>query len=645
VVMRRNHLVTLALALAICLATPFGAFALNQFTGTQANKATFETLEETRVSGPVAVASLETNAGKTFKSHPVLDGYPQGTTYVYRSPNMYGGRASARLNTDILVFTDKSFAGKEAALAYLKDLGLTSIADQAIGAIVLVTPADPKAGFGAADQKNYYALQTAMLAQKASVRVGTAATYFSDAEYFGGFAYTYVIGIDGGATFLNNYVAGTFDFVSRIAGMLLINGKMDSIRDVAALVPAYLVNPSDSIAEKYKKANAADSYEKDGVLETYYNQARPLQRVSVAKDAKPDIARYIKDAYYGMFIRAMRVPVVKQGLFSASTPYQNYNFDEAPYSLCKRDAVIDDQTADGIRVVRHTEDRFKEIKTDEGEYLQTWFEYLPKEVVDGTAAKGTVPLILANHGSGDDPRVLVDELGLLDLAGRERLALVAPEHQYIGGEPRTIEMKALPALVEYMLKTYPALDASRVYAMGYSMGGGATLKATYGKPSLFAAAAPMSPVPGIGSPYAPADADLATAFKGVDIPMFFTTSGFDLPATFDQASQGITPAYQTIIKRFVGVNELKPIDTFDFATYPHNGFKADRTVVVKLNNEYQNTTWYLNNDKGVPMLALSFTEGLIHALYPEYGQIAWNFVKHYKRNLKTGAVEYDPNTR
>ena len=89
------------------------AFALN-YSGSQGNKATFETLEEARMSGPLAVATLESNNGKTFKSHPVLDGYPKGTTYVYRSANLYGGRAAARLNTDILVFSEKSFASKDA---------------------------------------------------------------------------------------------------------------------------------------------------------------------------------------------------------------------------------------------------------------------------------------------------------------------------------------------------------------------------------------------------------------------------------------------------------------------------------------------------------------------------------------------------
>ena len=54
-----------------------GAFALN-YSGSQKNQATFETLEEARVNGPVAVATLDGNNGRTFKSHPVLDGYPEG---------------------------------------------------------------------------------------------------------------------------------------------------------------------------------------------------------------------------------------------------------------------------------------------------------------------------------------------------------------------------------------------------------------------------------------------------------------------------------------------------------------------------------------------------------------------------------------
>ena len=103
------------LVTAIVVCAPAG-FAKN-FTGSQGNKATFETLEETRVSSPVAIGSLDGNKGRNFKSHPVLDGYPKGTTFVYRSPNMYGGRAAARMNTNLIVYVEQHFDTKDAALA------------------------------------------------------------------------------------------------------------------------------------------------------------------------------------------------------------------------------------------------------------------------------------------------------------------------------------------------------------------------------------------------------------------------------------------------------------------------------------------------------------------------------------------------
>ena len=636
-----KSLITLALAFAAA-AIPFVAFSLD-YSGRQKNPATFETLGEARVNGPAAVALLEGNGGRTFKSHPVLDGYPEGTTYIYRSPNLYGGRAAARLNADILVFAEKAFASKDAALQYLKDLGLIEIIHEAIGSVILVTPADGKA-FGAGDQKNYYALQTAIFAQKAGERPAAGGgrgpgmfgggVGYSDAEYFGGFGYTYAIGIDGGATFLNNYIAGTLDYVSRIAGMLLINGKMDTGRDVAGLVPVYLVNAPDAVAELYKKANNTDAYEASGNVEAYFDQSLPLKRVVLARDPNPDAAAYIKDAYYNLFIRAMRVPVGRPGLHSASTPYQGYSMDQAPLSLCERNAVINGVTRDGIHVIGRSEGRFSAIKASNGEYLQTWFEYLPGEVLENTAPAGTVPLILANHGGGDDPRQFVEEIGLLPLAGSERFAIVAPEHQSVAG----LLADALPELVKYMLGKYPALDPSRVYVTGYSMGGAATLRAVNGNPSIFAAAVPMAAAPYTGTP------EQTAQFQKAHLPVMFTTSSFDLGGAFDQAGGHIAAGYQTQLNLFLGYNGMKRIDAYDFKAYPVNGFRADRMVRVRLNGEYDSYLWYLNDAGGVPMVALSYTMNLQHALYPEYGKIAWEFFRHYSRDRKTGAIKYNPHT-
>jgi predicted peptidase len=473
-----------------------------------------------------------------------------------------------------------------------------------------------------------------MFAQKAT---GTQAdgsnVSYADPEYFGGYGYIYFIGVDGGATFFNNHIATTFDFVSRIAGALLVGGGVDEIRRVATFVPVYLVNAGEEVVEKYKAADRVDAMKGSGAIVTHYNQAQPLQQVVLANARTVDLAAAIGAAYHDLFLKAMRVPVVLQAMHSAGTPYSGYNFDEAPYSLCARNAPIKHVTKDGIHLISHQgEDRFAGIKSPSGEYLDTWYEYLPEEVLDKTAAKASVPLILGNHGGGDDPRQFVDELGLLALAGKERVAVVAADHQNL---PNDVRGPALAALVKYMLATYPELDPARVYAIGYSMGGGATYTVGYYDPGLFAAIAPIA-----GTNVEPSAAEVAK-FSNRQLPIYLSTSSYDVRRLLAACGR-INDNLANQVKRWSGFNGVAPLQ-FDFGAYKLSGFKGDSWNVETLNNEYVSNTWYLNNDKSIPMVALNYVKDLIHALYPEYANIAWDYMKHFSRDQKTGAIHYNPN--
>jgi hypothetical protein len=39
---------------------------------------------------------------------------------------------------------------------------------------------------------------------------------------------------------------------------------------------------------------------------------------------------------------------------------------------------------------------------------------------------------------------------------------------------------------------------------------------------------------------------------------------------------------------------------------------------------------------------LATLETLVHALYPEFAKIMWNFAKRYSRDQKAGAIKYNP---
>ena len=626
-----KKIISLGASMLLLIGAATQAYAIG-FTGELGNEATFETLQEANQNSVNIVSSIVENDTKVFATHPVLDGYPEGTTFVYRSANQYAGRAAARLNTNIFVYAPEHFENKDDAMAYLKDLGLIKLIDEAVGSIVLVTPIGDS--FDMADVASYYALQTAMLSQKEAKRLedGTA-IYYSDAEYFGGYGFEYFIGIDDGATFFNNYIAPEIDFSGRMAGVLLFGGDMQRTRQPATFVPIALVNSDEAIVSKYRAVNGVNAQDVMDGRVVSYNQQWPLRKVIDISEETVDKAALIEEVYRGMMVKAMRVPVLTQGMNSAGTPYSGYGFDEAPYSLCDRCYVVDGKTEGGVVMISHQgdDDRFAEYKTEAGEYIDVWYEYLPQEVLDGTAPAGSVPLILCNHGGGDDARVFVDEFGLIELSEKERVALVAPDHQTVG----SVRGPALTAVAKYMLEKYPALDASRVYMTGYSMGGGATYLAAYHEPTLFAAIAPFA-----GSA-TPMPEENAANFDGVELPTILSISAFDPAGRRLAALEGnLNEAEQGMVSTWAGINGKK-LPAFDFEKYPLFGQKADRTVTDTINDEFARTTWYFNNEKGEPRFAFIYMEDMVHALYPEYADMLWDFVKNYSRDPETKEITYN----
>ena len=64
-----------------------------------------------------------------------------------------------------------------------------------------------------------------------------------DYEYMGTTGKIYLIGIDGGATFINNYVApGDPECIGQTGGVLLVGGEMDEGKEISMYTPAYIVN-------------------------------------------------------------------------------------------------------------------------------------------------------------------------------------------------------------------------------------------------------------------------------------------------------------------------------------------------------------------------------------------------------------------
>ena len=91
--------------------------------------------------------------------------------------------------------------------------------------------------------------------------------------------------------------------------------------------------------EKYKAANAVNAWAYDGDDVSYFNQQQPLQKVVVSAATELN-AELVDDVYHNFLIKAMRNAVIRSGLNNASTLYSNYNFNKAPYSLDRRNAIV-----------------------------------------------------------------------------------------------------------------------------------------------------------------------------------------------------------------------------------------------------------------------------------------------------------------
>ncbi|MCQ2530251.1 MAG: prolyl oligopeptidase family serine peptidase [Lachnospiraceae bacterium] len=619
----------------------------------QGNPATFETITEVCAHAPEAVDGLSGNNRIRQIANPAFQDFPEDILYVYRSPNLYGGETAARNNTVFVVFSDKRYADKETALDGLKKLGLVELINEQIGSILLVMP-KADTGYGESDLQACYTMVDALFSQKIRLEIDGEPARPAESEYCGGYGKTYFFGFGQGATFMNNFIAGSRDeLIGRVAGYFTFGGEMAEDVLVNDYVPAYLVNPCSTAVRQFRQANGCNAYACSEGVERFYNQQQPLRQVRVSYDTEGDAGAWMVRAYQEMFRFLQRTanlptpypePVV-------TNPYQGYV--RAPkisrFALSERNPVINDRTVIGDLQLLfvHDSETFADIKitadvanekyktfiVDENDYLDAWYEVLPQSVLNNTAPEHSVPLLLANHGGGDDLLMFLDETGILLTAGQQQFAIVAGMHSgltFVGGD---LVGEMLSRLVQYMLKKYPALDPERVYVTGYSMGGAASYACLATHPELFAAAVPMA------MPLFWVSKDMEENSQNLTMPMLLCSSTYDF-AAWDTKANHLNDGAQLLFRTYQGYNGMAVPEQFDFVKYPFVGQPTDSMKITTVNGEWRNFEWKMNGTKGYPMMGLNVTEYLVHSLWPGYGDIAWDFFRHYRRDAKTGETIY-----
>ncbi|MCR4771091.1 MAG: prolyl oligopeptidase family serine peptidase [Oscillospiraceae bacterium] len=614
---------------------------MQNYVNRQGNPATFETLDEVRANAPAATAKLSGNSRMRLIADPKLDDFPKDLVYIYRSPDLYGGETAARNNTSFILFADRRFRDKDEAFAYLESLGLIRLINSAVGSIILWMP-EKDGGYTESDLQHCYVLINSLFSQKALAEINGERARPAESEYCGGYGKNYMFGVGAGASFMNNYVAGSREeLIGRMAGYFTYGGEMSGEVRVSVNVPAFLVNPCDTALNKFREANGTDAYCRCGEISTFYDRNIPLRKVCTARDETGDVGGWMEKAFKTTFMFLQRASNVSSKYLEPAVANKYTGYVPAPrisqFSLAERNPIFNGRTVVGDLQVTfvHDGERFSDVKAEgggflvePGAYLDTWYEVLPQPVLNNTAPEHSVPLLLANHGGGDDNLMFLDETGLLLTAGREGFAIVAPMHSGL----TVIAGKALTRLVGYMLEKYPALDPERVYVTGYSMGGMATYNCIGEHPELFAAACPMA------MPLQNLSESTAALYEKYDLPAMLITSSFDF-AAWDTANNRLNDGAQFFLQTYCRFNGIDAADA-DYEKYPVIGRPSDSFRLTVIDGQWRNFEWLINNDRGVPMMGLNVTEYLQHSLWPGYGDIAYDFFRHYRRSAETGEIIY-----
>lgn len=452
-----------------------------------------------------------------------------------------------------------------------------------------------------------------------------------------------VIGIDTGATFVNNFISQNCYFV---AGIMVYGGEMNEGMDYNVAVPAYLSNQSETAVNYYKQANGTDSNQSNEGYELDSNKAHPLQQVGIA-NGEETLAQAFANAWDAVFSKNYRHHISTTEFYNMPVTGVNYvgsvleNAFE-PYTL------VEIPQFDDLGIT-YNQMFDQPVSNMPGAY--TWFEYLPEDTL--ASADGSVPLVVTLHGNQNDPRLQGDASGWVELAAQENFMVVSPEYQdksennFFGGDGLGDE--GLYNLIKDLEVKYPQIDSSRIYVTGLSQGGAKSSLLGIKYSDVFAAVGVVSGV----NVYNDEIQSLVADYQGNQTAYLYMCGDhdfFQMIPVDGSSTHGLTeltngeaniwqldpnthiyPALQAYQK----INGLE-VTEMDMAANSYYGMALDNWHDETLGDKTMHVGT-LSNDKGVVM-QLAAVENLAHWNYKPEAAYIWDFFNNYQRDMATGEL-------
>jgi len=441
-----------------------------------------------------------------------------------------------------------------------------------------------------------------------------------------------LIGIGRGATFVNNYIASD-PMVGAIAGMASIDGE--GSKAVAAPVPVYLSGKkAQSAAKAYIKADDSKLASKSKDWNSYQNQDEELLRVFVSNGKSKDLATEFNQAWEQVLSRNYRFNNYNHTWYNGRgievEKYGNYELE--PY-------VMFDQL--GItRVVVEQPQNSRNAQTDatDKHNMWLWYEYLPQGFQQ--ASDGTVPMVVLLHGNTNDPRTQAETSGFVELAAEEHFLVVEMEWQ--GNDYGAMGLDGIETTISNVLRKYPQVDPSRIYAEGLSAGSMTATSLGIRKSYVFAAVGGHS-----GGIFGNMDNDSymrdATQKRGaVEMP-YCSVSGTEdqvvaYPKPENWKGNNIFNAWM-VYQTMNGMPVVTELDFSKDATFGQvfqnrKHIETNKGISIEMGQQLKD---------GKPLLQVVAVNNYGHWNFKPTARIMWDYFKQFSRDQKTLKLIYTPS--
>ncbi len=276
----------------------------------------------------------------------------------------------------------------------------------------------------------------------------------------------------------------------------------------------------------------------------------------------------------------------------------------------------------GCSQKKEVEMKEESYTTDGGE--QGWM-YLPDAAIDNPEEKR--PLVLVTCAFRSHPEEKLQQSGWIKQAQEAGLLLLVPKYKTTESYSQT---ERVMEILNYAIEHYP-VDTTRIYASGFSNGGGVVGALTNDYPGIFAGISFMSwmmPIKHLSSPY--------------EMPFQIIQGSEDLTLEMDSGSMRVIDDEVWGIEslmRFNGLLESGEAKDFDKTEYW--GYEPDEVETSVI----EGTTWtfsnYYKEGHTAPLGQLVLIEGGKHELTEQKAFVAWDFLRHYARGENGALIEVE----